>query len=408
MGGGVLVYYTLRFLFVSSRTQDREGDAVGSLLENTFQGAIRDLKQKGQALEQMKDKAEAYAETMEHYNENILRSVTSGVLAFDREHNVTAMNPAAETILNLKRSEVVGKGHESVFGPHTEIASFLKETFDLNQHALRKECELTRRDGKKICLGLTPSALRDREGNQIGAILVFSDLTEMKLLQEQVELKKRLVLMGEVSAFIAHEFRNYMGTILGYASLLSKGFQPADPKQEMTRAITHELSKMEQLITELLAYGKKPALTVKRIPMLPLIEETLQPFRSGHPDISFQTTFEDCEAVVDAVLLRQALSNLIQNGLDAMDETPNKTLHVQVGYWGDRFIEIKISDTGRGIAPGDLDKIFLPFFTTKQKGTGLGLALTHKIILSHNGTIGVDSQEGVGTTFMITLPVHRF
>ncbi len=392
-GGLAAGYFTLRFFLVRFYpTRHEKEKREGGLLVNTFQDVVHQLKQKERALEQM--------------NQNILRSVTSGVVTFDCDGKVTTVNPAAEAILGIHQEAVFGKGCEGAFGANNSFSTYVKETLNQKKEVLREESEGVRSDGKKIWLGLTTSALRDQKGLIIGAIIVFTDLTEMKVLQDQVDLKKRLALLGEMSAFIAHEFRNYMGTIWGFASMLSKELQSNARAQEMTASIVHELGTMEQLIADLLSYGKKPVLTLKQTAIVPLIEEAIAHFRPENK-ILFVTEFEACEAAVDPGLLRQVLSNLIQNGLEAMESGGRLT--VRAGYLGgitsaNRFVEIKISDMGRGIPNDQIDKIFLPFFTTKAKGNGLGLALVHKIILSHNGTISVASEEHKGTTFTITLP----
>jgi PAS domain S-box-containing protein len=386
-----LVYQQLRrfFLTRSSPKKSEKERGEGGLLVNTFQDVIHDLKQKERALEQM--------------NENILRSVTSGVVTFNCDGKVMTLNPAAETILGIKREAVLGKGCDGVFGANNALSTFVQETLNQKKDALRKESEGVRSDGKKVWLGLTTSALRDQQGSIIGAIIVFADLTEMKVLQDQVDLKKRLALLGEMSAFIAHEFRNYMGTIWGFASMLSKELKSNEGAQKMTTGIIEELETMERLIADLLSYGKKPVLTLKQTAIVPLIEEAIAQVRSD--TILFSTEFEECEAAADPIFLRQALLNLIQNGLEAM--ALEGKLTIRAGYLGDRFVEIKISDTGKGIPSDQIDKIFLPFFTTKETGNGLGLALVHKTILAHNGTISVESRLNQGTTFTITLPAQR-
>ncbi|MBI3597936.1 MAG: PAS domain-containing protein, partial [Nitrospirae bacterium] len=305
----------------------------------------------------------------------------------------------------FKREAILGKSCEGAFGANNSFSPFVQETLDQKKEVLREESEGVRSDGQKVWLGLTTSALRNQKGIIIGAIIVFTDLTEMKVLQDQVDLKKRLALLGEMSAFIAHEFRNYMGTIWGFASMISKELKTNAGAQAMTAGIIRELATMEQLIADLLSYGKKPVLTLQQTAIVPLIEEAMANFGA----VLFNTEFEACEAAVDPVLLRQALLNLIQNGLEAMESKNNhgKKITITAHYLGNRFVEIKISDTGRGIPSDQIDKIFFPFFTTKEKGNGLGLALVHKIILSHNGTISVESKEHQGTTFTITLPAQR-
>ncbi len=389
----LLVYQQLRrfFLKQSSPEKPEQEREEGGLLVNTFQDVIHQLKQKERVLEQM--------------NKNILHSVTSGVVTFDCDGKIMMLNPAAEIILGLKQEAVLGKGCDSVFGANNTLSTFMQETLTQKKDAIRKESFAVRSDGKKVWLGLTTSALRDPKGTMIGAIIVFTDLTEMKMLREQVDLKKRLVIMGEMSAFIAHEFRNYMGTILGFASMLSKEFSPADPGVTMTSAIIRELATMEQLIADLLSYGKHSFLTLKKTAMIPLIESVLDSFRLDNPTVLFLTEFQSCEAEIDPVLMRQSLSNLIRNALEAIEPTGGR-LTVSAGYLGDRFVEIKVNNTGRPIPADQIDKIFLPFFTTKEKGNGLGLALVQKIILSHSGTLSVESKEESGTTFTISFPTQ--
>ena len=411
MGAAMLGYYLIRAAIVPSPSYFQEpsenmGTESGFVM-NTFQGLIQQLKQKEQELERLKGRAEEYAKNVESYNENILQSVTSGVLTFNCEKRITTFNATAGMILHLPPDAVLGRSYEVIFGGNQKIAQILEATVDLGKEVAREECEVERSDGKKIWLGLNTSVLRDRNGTTIGATLVFTDLTEMKMLQDQVELRKRLAVMGEMSAWIAHEFRNYMGTILGFSRLLSKKIEPNDPSQEMIKAIVTELSAMERLITELLSYGRKTIIHPTSTALAPMLEELKDQFvaSGAYPHVRWSLSLEGpSEAAVDPTLIRQAFSNLIQNALEAMQEKGEiriTLLNRPAGMLG-----VKIADTGHGIPKEHLDKIFLPFYTTKEKGTGLGLALVHKIILAHNGQISVESTEGSGTTFTIHLPLH--
>lgn len=411
MGAMMLGYYVLRRVLILSpsyfqQVSENPATETGFVI-NTFQGLIQQLKQKEQELERLKGRAEEYAKNVESYNENILQSVTSGVLTFNCEKQITTFNATAGMILQFSSDAALGKSYEMIFGGNQKIARILEETVGLGKEVAREECEVERSDGKKIWLGLNTSVLRDRNGTTIGATLVFTDLTEMKMLQDQVELRKRLAVMGEMSAWIAHEFRNYMGTILGFSKLLSKKIEPHDPRQEMIQAIVAELSAMERLITELLSYGRKTVIHPIPTELAPILEELKDQFvASGtYPNIRWSLLLKGpSEAPVDPTLIRQAFSNLIQNALEAMQEAGEISITIlNRPAWG---LAVKISDTGTGIPKDHLDKIFLPFYTTKEKGTGLGLALVHKIILAHNGQISVESTEGSGTTFTVRLPLH--
>lgn len=410
-GASMLGYYLLRVAFVPSPAYFQEipqnpATETGFVI-NTFQGLIQQLKQKEQELERMKGRAEEYAKNVESYNENILQSVTSGVLTFNCEKRITTFNATAGSILQLAPDAVLGKSYEVIFGGNQKISRILEATVDQGKEVAREECEVERSDGKKIWLGLNTSVLRDRNGTTIGATLVFTDLTEMKMLQDQVELRKRLAVMGEMSAWIAHEFRNYMGTILGFSKLLSKKIEPNDPRQEMIQAIVTELSSMERLITELLSYGRKTVIHPTPTEIAPMLEDLKEQFvaSGAYSNIQWSLSLKGpSEVPVDPTLIRQAFSNVIQNALEAMQEKGEIRITIlNRPAWG---LAVRISDTGPGIPREHLDKIFLPFYTTKEKGTGLGLALVHKIILAHNGQISVESTEGSGTTFTIRLPFH--
>lgn len=411
LGSGVLAYSLFRFLSLrpSPRGMDlaRETSEAGFVID-TFEGLIRQLKQKEESLELQKGKAEEYAESVESYNENILQSVTSGVLTFNLGKKIMTFNAAASRILNIPSEAVTGKTYLDLFGENQKISSLLEETLEKEREIFREECEVERVDKNRIWLGLNTSLIRDRDDKIIGATLVFTDLTEMKMLQEQIELKKRLAVMGEMSAWIAHEFRNYMGTILGFSRLLAKKLEPKDAGQEMINAITDELSSMERLITELLSYGKRAEIHPVPVAMVPLLKDLMQEFimTRKYPDIRWVTSFPKSvpEIRLDPVLINRAFSNLLRNALEAMAGCGEIRLRVLTRPAG--MIQVEISDSGPGIPQENLDKIFLPFFTTKEKGTGVGLSLVHKIILSHGGHLSVGSMEGKGTTFRIILPIH--
>ncbi len=411
LGGGVLTYSLVRLFTLRpglrGRDLARETTESGFVID-TFEGLIRQLKQKEESLELQKGKAEEYAESVESYNENILQSVTSGVLTFNLEKKIMTFNAAASALLNTPSEAIMGKTYIDLFGENQKISSFLEETLDKEKEIFREECEVERLDKERIWLGLNTSLIRDRNDQIIGATLVFTDLTEMKMLQEQIELKKRLAVMGEMSAWIAHEFRNYMGTILGFSRLLAKKLEPKDARQEMIKAITDELSSMEGLITELLSYGKKAEINPVPAAMVPLLKDLMKEFieTRKYPNIRWVTSFPKSvpEIRLDPVLINRAFSNLFRNALEAMASGGEIRLRLLTRPAG--MIQLEISDTGPGIPKENLDKIFLPFFTTKEQGTGVGLSLVHKIILSHGGHLSVGSMEGKGTTFRIILPLN--
>jgi signal transduction histidine kinase len=264
------------------------------------------------------------------------------------------------------------------------------------------EAMLDRPSGK-IWLGFNTAVLADRQGEALGVILSFSDLTEVKRLQEQIELRERLIALGEMSAGIAHELRNPMAVISGYLNLLAKKIDTAG--QAIIRDITGEINGMNRIIGDLLTFARPASLNRVKVNIREMIEacvaNVLQTTASDSR-VKVVMHVDDVTISVDEVLMRQAFTNLFQNAVEAMPDAGTLTVEALT----DRDLKIVIRDTGMGIPSGQLKKIFLPFFTTKDRGVGLGLALVHKTILSHGGRIEAESSEGQGTKFTVTLPAR--
>ncbi len=371
-------------------------NATGAVVD-TFRTLILQLKAKEQALERLKRDAEDRGKSIESYNENILQSVTSGVITLDLQRRITTFNAAASGILNLPSAAVLGKPYASVVGD--DLTAILDRIGTREQR--RMEYQVRRPDGTAIWIGMNSSVLRNGAGEEIGATIVLSDLTEIKHLQEQIELKRRLALMGEMSAWVAHEFRNYMSTILGFGSLLAKKTPPEDPRHGMATAIHREILAMERLITQLLDYAKTSVIHADPVALDTLLRQLADQFST--PSIRFHLSLEATEALLDPVLIRQAFSNLIQNAVEAMEGAGE--IRIVMTRHPEGVVQIRIADTGPGIPAARIPQLFLPFFTTKEKGTGLGLALVHKIVLAHNGQISVSSPEGEGAIFTVALPI---
>ena len=410
-----LIFYVIRSFMIAGRPAPKEGDDAKikgdtSFLIHTFHSLMQQLKTKEQELQRLRTEAEERADVFEDYNEYVLKSVSSGVIAFDKENKITTFNQAAEKILDFGGEELLGKSCSEAFGEGSGLCQLLDSILQRSEESPRKELEIVKRNSERIWVGISASILKNRKDEAIGAILIFSDITEIKRLQDEIRQKDRLTVLGELAGGIAHEFRNMMGTILGFAKLLSKKIGKNDPKQGMIEAIINELNTMEMVINELLTLGKAQAISQKLVDINKLIRNVLiksmGEVKEPKPKIDVNIPGGIPEIMADELLIRQAFTNLIQNSVDAMSE--GGELKVEGKYHAsdgiDKMVEITIRDTGAGIPKDKLDKIFLPFFTTKPKGTGLGLALVHKIILSHNGRIEVESEDGKGTTFKVYLP----
>ncbi len=373
----------------------KAGSQVGFVVD-TFQDLVGKLKEKELELEKLKASAEEKADRAEAYNENILQSVPSGVISIDNELRIRSINHSAENILGIKSSAAIGKQFNEVF--KEPLSSVVKEKHPL----ARDEYQYITVDNRHIWLGITSSELLNGEGLKIGYTLVFSDLTDIKSLQVQVELKHRLSQLGEMSAGISHELRNSMSVISGYAKLLGKKVD--DINKSTVESIVDEISHMDQIISELLAFAKPSVLNREKVDLNLLMNKTVSSIAGDKQDISISLKADRPVSVkADGLLLRQALSNLLYNAIESISGQGRIDLTLKALQ--DKA-EITIGDTGCGISEDIRQKIFLPFFSTKQDGTGFGLALVQKIIVSHGGSIEVDGKEKQGTTFRIVLPLN--
>jgi PAS domain S-box-containing protein len=395
---GAILLFIFRLLLRLSKAkknqEEKDSSRVGFVVD-TFHELVSQLKEKEKELEVLRKKAEDRAEAIEGYNENILQSVQSGVISLDDEMKITKINVAAAKILEISGGSVIGHYHDSVL--NRPITDFLRDRKVIE----RGEISYATPSGKRIWLGLTLSPLKNTEGTTIGQILIFTDLTHLKAIESQMELRNKLSSLGEISAGIAHELRNPMAVIAGYTRLLSK---KADNSLRPTvDAISREIVVMNRIISDFLSFARPVELTVADIDLKAIIEYCVMATAEKRNDVDLRLTIDDLPAIKgDEVLMRQAFINLLQNSLDAMPQGGN--LMIMASVSGDDFLDISVSDTGHGISENIRDKIFLPFFTTKEKGTGLGLAIVHKIVVSHGGTIHADSSDK-GTVFRLRLPL---
>jgi two-component system sensor histidine kinase AtoS len=380
--------------------EEQEQTRNVSFVIGAFQDVTRQLKEKEKELERLRSLAEQRAENVESYTENILQCVTSGVITFDGNGLSTTMNRSAEEILDVERVNALGRTCGDIFG-EGDICRLVQDTLQKGVPSRRMETELVRQNDR-IWLGFNTAHLMDRQGKSLGVILSFSDLTEVKRLQEQMELKERLTALGEMSAGIAHELRNPMAVIAGYLNLLAK--KQDGSGQVVIKDILTEINGMNRIIGDLLTFARPTALNRTEINLRELIEtcvSTVLQAKGVDNGITAVLELSDGNVCIDEVLMRQALGNLVQNAVEAMHD--GGTLTVRSTY--DRELVIIVKDSGTGIPAEQHRDIFLPFFTTKDKGVGMGLALTHKIITAHGGRIEVESRNGSGTTFTIILPI---
>jgi PAS domain S-box-containing protein len=399
----VLAFAMLRFSAAAADAKrSRRGDgAETAFLSAALQEAVTKLKAQERA-------TAARAEASERLSGEIISSLTAGLLVVGLHGEVRILNPAGKRVL----------GHPESQGPEAfERSPREQPLMDVIDECLRARSSIVRREvvlpgaGQEVThLGVSVSPLFDPQGEPHGAICLFTDLTAVKDLEEQLRLKESLATVGELTAGIAHEFRNGLATIQGYSKLVDLEALPASyrPYVEGIRAETESLS---QVVTNFLNFARPAQLTLTDVDLGAICERAAAEIRPDARalggDVEVLGEFGVIEG--DEVLLRQAVSNLLRNALEACAAAgapPRIAIHSDIDR-ASKTLRIGVSDNGPGVPDGLRDRVFQPFFTMKRTGTGLGLALVQKIIVFHNGRIAVTTAPQGGAMFQITLPIRE-
>ena len=342
-----------------------------------------------------------------NYLNNILDSMSGGVLVVDLNSQITHFNQEAEELTGYGQDQVLGYPYADIIGLADGRQNTAMHTLDTGDRLLNREKSLRRADGRVIPLGFSTSLLRDEQGTVLGVVEVFNDLTEVKRLEAEVQRVNTLAALGEMAATVAHEIRNPLGGIAGYAGMLERDLSSEDPNRRLVHRIIEGVGRLNRIVSSLLTYTRPLRLNAYPANLVELVEETTAFFEIDlerqRDDITVERSYESDALVcrLDPEQLQQVILNLLQNATQAMPE--GGTLQIRVFSEGEIGI-FCIGDTGIGMETDVQEKLFTPFFTTKEDGTGLGLVTSKKIVEAHNGIIRVESQVGQGTQFYVHLP----
>ena len=348
--------------------------------------------------------AETLRET-QTLNDLIIENAADGVIAVDKQGCVTTMNPAAEQITGYPSHELLGKPYSNIF-VDTGFYSPVLETLQQGTGHVALEISFPARE-RTIELSVTTSQIHNAQGELIGALVIFSDLTARKESQRRQAQTERLATLGELMAGVAHEVRNPLTAIRGYAQILK--LQDAEPvHQHYLAVILKEIDSINSVIQQLLDFSRPRERHQQSVSLNQLIGECLVLIQTTglQARIHFTTELDASLGNIkaDGELLKQVMLNILINAVQAITTCGNITIRTRV--WDQKHQAIVVEDDGCGIAPEHLTKIFDPFFTTKASGTGLGLALSQRIINAHQGDIRLTSTPGHGTAFTLILPTQ--
>ncbi len=401
---------------LNQRVEPTTADEIGRLAL-TFNHMTEELLQQRTALEtantQLSRRFLELAD-LKSYTDSILTSLTTGVVTIDLEGRVVTLNPAAELLTGFFAGEAVGRFCTELFAGSGEVGDVLMETLTSRRALAGVTVTLRRRTGLALPVELSTAPLQGSDGKDLGVVGVIRDLTAMRALEHRLQRSDRLAALGELAAGLAHEIKNPLTSLLTFSRHLSRRFGDEVFREKFQKVVPRELERINEIVDRLLELARPERLHFTTVQLPALLDGVIELY-GNEIETKQMTVIRDYARDVPTIYadenaIYRAFVNLVANALDAMGSRGKLTLRVG---WAEgptrrayhRRVRVEIEDTGAGIPSAERDRIFNPFYTTKEGGTGLGLALTHKIIEEHRGTIDVVSTPGVGSTFRVVLPL---
>lgn len=378
----------------------------------TFQSVIAQLQEQQKELQRLTEHASQRADSAERFSDRIVASMPTGLIAFDADGLATVINRPAR---NLFPSQSEAAHYRALLAEVPALVEMVNDCLSTGRLFRREEIEIIGAEGSaRLGATVAPIDPGSAEGAR-GALCLITDITEVTRLREQVALKRNLESLGEMSAGLAHEFKNSMAALHGYAQFLQN--LEHEKAKVAADALLDEVRNLSEMTTAFLNFARPQALQLEEVSLAELVQECareLAPLFEARivecvisPTSSAHET--DLDVRADPRMLRQAILNLVRNAAEAIpDEQNNRQVIIQTEIEHDRdkrWTMISIRDTGPGIPPSDLQKIFIPFFTTKSHGHGVGLALAHRVVTQHGGTLVAANAVGGGAMFTIRLPL---
>ena|SRR6185436_4201682 len=398
----VMTFAMLRFMAATrqARGRSRETGMETAFLSAALSEAVTKLKAQERAMA-------ARAQTSELIADEIIASLSAGLLMVNDAGNIQIVNPVGRRLLGLGEASQEGRSYREVLAHAQPVAALIAECLSTGQPMIRRSIEIPAGQAQATHLGLTASPLRGEGTAPHGVICLFTDLSSVVALEEQVRIKDSLARVGELTAGIAHEFRNGLATIHGYSRLLDLDALPPNfrPYVEGIRA---ETEAMREVVTNFLNFAKPTQLTLSPVDLRVVADRAADDLRAEARALGGDITLSGDFATVegDDVLLRQALSNLLRNAIEACAADARKPAVAVTAALEQNppACTITVTDNGPGFPEDARERVFHPFFTTKPQGTGLGLALVQKIVVTHNGRI--TAFAGPGGRISVTFPTR--
>jgi two-component system sensor histidine kinase HydH len=338
------------------------------------------------------------------FSDQVVENLPMGLIATDEYGKVAAYNQTAEAILGIPSDTVFAESAAKVL---PQELWKLTERLGNSGTVVEEEVECQTASSTGVPLKVSGAVLHGEDEGFLGYVFIFRDLVEVRRLQQEVERTKRLASLGSLAAGVAHEIRNPLSSVKGFATYFREKLKDSPQDRDTATTMIQEVERLDRVIGQLLEFARPSTLKIKPVRVTDLIRHSLKLIegdaRTKGVEVKADLPANLPQALMDADRMNQVLLNLYLNAIQAMDG--GGVLQVTVSRDDSRKLTtITVSDNGRGIEAADQERIFDPYFTTKSDGTGLGLAIVHKILDAHGGSIKVRSQKGAGTTVTMTLP----
>ncbi len=337
------------------------------------------------------------------FSDSLVNHMPIGLVAMDPGKRIIAFNETAEALFGLPAGDVLGRTSEETL---PEIITETTEGLGATQQILEKETDCPVSRERTIPLSIIATRLQDDEGNFFGYVILFRDLTEVQHLKRELERNRRLAAIGSLASGVAHEIRNPLSSIKGFATYLRERYRDNPEDLQVTDIMIQEVERLNRVIGQLLEFSRPLILNRKEATIEPILRHAMKmiEIQALEKGVSLEVDFGRMvpDLLLDSDRMTQVFLNLTLNALNAMEK--GGTLSLRVTQSGDRTVRVDISDTGTGIGKEELGRIFDPYFTTRPSGTGLGLPIAQRIVEAHGGEILVSSEPGRGTVFSVLLP----
>ncbi len=349
--------------------------------------------------------AEASAATLARLNDDIVRSLNSGLLTTDLEGRIRTVNPAGVDIFRTDPFALIDEPVSSYLP--LEISSITRRNADADGNVVRAEGQATRPNGSKFPVGFSLNSLMNLDGTLIGTLVLFQDLSEIVQLRETAARSERLGVLGRLSAGLAHEIRNPLSSISGSVELVRSSAELDTEDRRLLGIVLHEVERLDDLVSTMLLVGRPREPRRTQLDLCKLVEEVVEMARRGPAvdagvGIECDPSSEPVSAWADGDQIRQVLWNLVKNALQA---SPQGTMvRVAARQASPDWAVLEVSDQGRGIDPSQREKVYNMFYSERTQGAGIGLALVRQLVDAHGGTIEIRSEQNRGASFIVTLP----